>query len=198
MCPGPSDRGFLFKSLILYRFYSLAQRLRHLLPTRPGFPETGEPPGSNLEKMSWVSSALLRPPSRACARSPTRWKTSPATSPTRRPPPSSAIDTSFLDLIPETGVNRAARRQRHHRIARDQHGAGRRADRVGRDLHGDQRQRLLRGAEARQLHRQPAGVRRRRPLHPPRRLSSSTRTATWSTAPAIISRAFRSIRRPAT
>ena len=64
----------------------------------------------------------------------------------------------------------SARRQRHHRIARDQHGAGRRADRVGLHLHGDQRQRLLRGAEARQLQRQPAGVFGRRQLHPPRRL----------------------------
>ena len=80
------------------------------------------------------------------------------------------IDTSFLDLIPQTSSDRAARRRRDHAIPLHQLGAGRRADGLGRDLHGDQRQRLLRGAKARQLHRRHAGVRRRRPLHPPRRL----------------------------
>ena len=67
-----------------------------------GFLETGEPPGSNLENMSWVSSAHLRPRSAAFARNPTRWKTSRATSPTRRPRRSSASTPSFLDLIPQT------------------------------------------------------------------------------------------------
>ena len=66
--------------------------------------------------------------------------------------------------------DRATRRRRHHAIPLHQLGAGRRADGLGCDLHGDQRQRLLRGAKARQLHRRHAGVRRRRPLHPPRRL----------------------------
>ena len=80
------------------------------------------------------------------------------------------IDTTFLDLIPQTSSYRAARRRRDHAIAPHQLGAGRRADGLGRDLHGDQRQRLLRGAKARHLHRRHAGVRRRRPLHPPRRL----------------------------
>ena len=108
-----------------------------------------------------------RRPARA---TPTRWKTSPATSPTRRPRRSSASTPAFLDLIPQTSSDRAARRRRDHAIALHQLGAGRRADGLGRDLHGDQRQRLLRGAKARQLHRRHAGVRRRRPLHPPRRL----------------------------
>ena len=80
------------------------------------------------------------------------------------------VDTSFLDLIPQTSSDRAARRRRDHAIPLHQLGAGRRADGLGCDLHGDQRQRLLRGAKARQLHRRHAGVRRRRPLYPPRRL----------------------------
>ena len=80
------------------------------------------------------------------------------------------IDTSFLDLIPETRRQPAARRQRDGDVALDQQRAGRRAGGASRDLHGDQRRRLLLGAEARRLQRQLAGVRRRRPLYPPRRL----------------------------
>ena len=41
---------------------------------------------------------------------------------------------------------------------------------IDRHLYGDQRRRLLRRAEAVELRRQPAGVRRHRPLHPARRL----------------------------
>ena len=64
----------------------------------------------------------------------------------------------------------AARRQRDRELALDQHGAGRHPERLDRHLHGDQRRRLLRRAEAGQLRRQPPGLRRHRPLHPPRRL----------------------------
>ena len=84
------------------------------------------------------------------------------------------VDTSFLDLIPQTDTDRAAGGRRHHAIPLHQLGAGRRADGLGRDQHGDQRQRLLRGAEARQHHRQHAGVRRRRPTIPAAATSSST------------------------
>ena len=54
--------------------------------------------------MSWVSSAHLPPRSAAFAPTPTRWKTSRATSPTRRPRRSSASIPRFLDLIPQTAA----------------------------------------------------------------------------------------------
>ena len=50
---------------------------------------------------SWEFSAPLPPPLRACAHSPSRSRTSPATSPTRRPPRFKREDTSFVDLIPD-------------------------------------------------------------------------------------------------
>ena len=80
------------------------------------------------------------------------------------------MDTSFVDLIPDASALQAARRQRGRQCADDQHGPGRRPVRHHRDLHGDQRRRVLRRAEAVELHRQPAGLRRHRPLHPARRL----------------------------
>ena len=63
-----------------------------------------------------------------------------------------------------------ARRQRRNQLARDQHRAGRRSEGGCFDLHGNQRRRLLRGAEARQLHRQQSCLQRREQLYPPRRL----------------------------
>ena len=80
------------------------------------------------------------------------------------------MDTSFVDLIPGRDALQAARRQRGRQCAHDQHGPGRRPVRLDRHLHGDQRRRVLRRAEAVELRRQSAGVRRHRPLHPPRRL----------------------------
>ena len=70
---------------------------------------------------------------------------------------------------PRCDAVQAARRQRGRQCAHDQHDPGRRPGRHDRNLYGDQRRRLLRRAEALELHRQPAGVRRHRPLHPPRR-----------------------------
>ena len=67
------------------------------------------------------------------------------------------IDTSFLDLIPDTGTTAqlagsvtAQSQHQHHR------GFG--AVVFCRDLHGDQRRRFLCGAEAGQRLRQHAGI----------------------------------------
>ena len=64
----------------------------------------------------------------------------------------------------------AAGRQRDGDFVKHQHPAGVGAVRAGVDLHGHQRRRLLRGAEAGQLHRQQSDLHRCRQLHPGRRL----------------------------
>ena len=108
------------------------------------------------------------------------------------------IDTSFLDLIPQTALTTqlaggVTTQSRSTNSVQGDVQTG-----VGRDLHGDQRRRLLRGAEA----RQPSPTARRystaSTATPAAATSSSTRAAISSTAPAIISRACRSIRPPAT
>ena len=88
-CAPVFDRGFFIKSLIFIDFVVWHNACDIFSRRGLGF-LTGEPPGSNLEKMSWVSSAHSPPRSAASAPTPTRWKTSRATSPTRRPRRSSA------------------------------------------------------------------------------------------------------------
>ena len=120
--------------------------------------------------MSWVSSALLRRPSAACARSPSHWKTSPATSPTRRPPrssastPASSISFRRPALTKQLAGSVTANSRSTNTVQGDVQSA---SVATYMAINGDG---FFCGAEARHLHRQPAGVRRRRPLHPPRRL----------------------------
>jgi hypothetical protein len=52
------DRGFLFSALINRHFFTWHNACDAFSRRGLGFMETGEPPGSNLEKTSWVSSAL--------------------------------------------------------------------------------------------------------------------------------------------
>ena len=66
-------------------------------------------------------------------------------------------------------AQQAGRRRRRRLLAGHHHHPGHGLGLDGRHQHGDQRRRLLLGAEADLDHRQRAGVRRRHRLHPPRR-----------------------------
>ena len=79
------------------------------------------------------------------------------------------IDTSFMDIIPDTGLRKqvaggviADSRRHQHREGDIQNPSVA----TYMAINGDG---FFVGAEARQLHRRRAGVRRRRPLHPSRR-----------------------------
>ena len=137
--------------------------------------------------MSWVSSALLRRPSAACARSRTHWKTSPATSPTRRPRRSSASTPVSSISFRRPALTNAARRQRHHHFAQHQHGAGRRADRP----RSPPTWRSTAPASSRCKSPAPSPTARRcstaSTATPAAATSRSTRAAISSTAPATIS-----------
>ena len=118
----------------------------------------------------WESSAPSPQPSPACVRSRSRWRTSSGNIANSQTTAFKRIDSTFVDLIPDNEPTKAVRRQRGGELALDQQRAGRHPEFVDRHLHGDQRRRLLRRAEAVELRRQSPGVRRHRPLHPPRRL----------------------------
>ena len=97
------------------------------------------------------------------------------------------IDTSFEDLDSRiddadrqvaggvTALRASDASPRGHRLRIDR-----------RHQHGDQRRRLLLGAEAHRLVDNAAGLQRRHRLHPRAAIFRSTPTAIWSTAPAII------------
>jgi len=65
----------------------------------------GGPPGSNLETMLWVSSALSPPPSRGLRSQAYALENISGNIANSQTTAFKRIDTSFLDLIPQTGVN---------------------------------------------------------------------------------------------
>ena len=102
------------------------------------------------------------------------------------------IDTSLCRSHSRQHALEAARRQRDREFALHQHRAGRHPERVDLDLHGDQRRRLLRRAEAARISSTTIRSLPASRITPAAATSRSTRTATWSTAPAITCRASRS------
>ena len=95
------------------------------------------------------------------------------------------IDTSFVDLIPDAAAITAALRQRHLpiRASTNTVQGDIQSTSIGTfmAINGDG---FFVVAEAVELHRQPARIRRHRQLHPPRRLPAGQERLIWSMAPA--------------
>ena len=153
----------------------------------------GWPSESNLEKMSWVSSALSPRPSRACGRIPTPWKTFPAISRTRKPPHSSgSIPASWISFPTPVATRNSPAASRPGRAAP--------TPSQGRCRRRQYRLTWLSTAKAFLRCRSPAAS----PTTTRRSMASiatrgaatsrSTRTATSSMAPVTICKACRSIR----
>ena len=100
-----------------------------------------------------------------------RCRTFPATSRTPRPPATRASTPPSRISFRTHDARQAGRRRRHRFRTGDHHHPGHRLGHDRRDQHGDQRRRLLLGAEAVLGGRQRAGVQRRHRLYAPRRLS---------------------------
>ena len=98
----------------------------------------------------WEFSAPSPQPSPACVRNRSRWRTSPATSPTHRRTPSSGSIAPSSTSFPTT-TRPSSLPATSSRTPGDQLPSRRHPEFLGRHLHGDQRRGLLRRAEAVEL-----------------------------------------------